>query len=475
MTIQAPQCVRFLLLFTSRGGCLEVTTLADLNDHTNPGHRSLIRSASLSNRTLGGHRLLEAQTLAVAIAGRLGIGSEIRATVGGGSATGGARAVRKGLLVLLAAAVAFTLLPRDRSGPNVSLSHAIANPLQEGRRARSLNLRDYLRVYGINELHSRGLNGEGVTVVVPAIDTYQDSDLDRFRKRYGLPPFDIVEVGDSSSDLALGEVPMDLQIIHAVAPQARLVVAHWPLSARDNPETIERVARRFPGAVWSWSIGWCEEGDPGLARDAAKVLARTVARGAVHFAASGDSGGYDCYPQGKLFDPPRKSFIGLIMPASAPAVTAVGGTRVLADKRGNLLKETPWYRSVTLSGSGGGTSEVFDGRTVPDVAGDADPTTGMAFFFNGEIYSAGGTSASAPLWAGLGALVEQALREQGVKREGDFNSLLASIAKAAPEAFRHPRVGSNAVALAEDGRDQVTGWGAPNAQALVEAAMDVSR
>lgn len=383
--------------------------------------------------------------------------------------------MRKWLLVLIAAAVALALIPRDRPVPIVSMSHAMANPLQDGRRARSLNVRDYLRVYGIDDLHRRGLTGEGVTVVVPAIDTYQDSDLDRFRKRNGLPPFDIFEVGEASSDIALGEVPMDLQIIHAVAPRARLVVAHWPLSARDNPQTIDRVARRFPGVVWSWSIGWCEEGDPGLAREAATVLARTVARGAIHFAASGDSAGYDCYPSGKLFDPPRKSFIGLIMPASAPAVTAVGGTRVLADRRGNLLKETPWYRSVTLSGSGGGSSQVFDGRTVPDVAGDADPATGMGFFLNGEMYAAGGTSASAPLWAGLGALVEQALREQGVKREGDFNSLLARIATAAPEAFRHPRVGSNAVAVAENGRDQVTGWGAPNAPALVEAAVEVSR
>ena len=62
-----------------------------------------------------------------------------------------------------------------------------------------------------------------------------------------------------------------------------------------------------------------------------------------------------------------------------------------------------------------------------------------------------------------------------MKREGDFNSLLASVAKADPKAFRHPRVGSNAVAVAENGRDQVTGWGAPNAQALVEAAVEVSR
>ena len=383
--------------------------------------------------------------------------------------------MKKWLLVLIAAAVAFTLIPRDRPVPIVSLSHAMANPLQDGRRARSLSVPDYLRAYGVDELHSSGLTGDGVTIVVPAIDTFVPSDLREFRKVNDLPPFDIVEVGAPSSGAVFGELPMDLQIIHAVAPGARLVVAHWPRYTDNDAGLIRRIAKKYPAAVWSWSIGWCEESDPDNAREVGEALAQTVENGSAHFAASGDSGGYDCYPSGKLFDPPRKNYIGLIMPSSAPAVTAVGGTRVLADKRGNLLKETPWYRSVTLSGSGGGQSEVFDGRTVPDVAGDADPATGMAFFLNGELYSAGGTSASAPLWAGLGALIEQALRDEGLKRKGDFNSLLASVAKAAPKAFRHPRVGSNAVAVAENGRDQVTGWGAPDAPPLVEAAVAVSR
>lgn len=386
--------------------------------------------------------------------------------------------MKKWLLVATAVILALSsipLIPRDRPVPIVSLSHAMANPLQDGRRARTLSVEDYLRAYGIDQLHSRGLTGDGVTVVVPAIDTYLQSDLRKFGRINGLPPFDIVEEGTSWAGETFGELPMDLQIIHAVAPAARLVVAHWPRYSGNDAELIQQIDKKHPAAVWSWSIGWCEESNAEYARQVAEALARTVSNGSAHFAASGDSGGYECYPSGKLFDPPKRAYIGLIMPSSAPAVTAVGGTRVLADKSGNLVKETPWYRSVTLSGSGGGVSEVFDGRTVPDVAGDADPATGMAFVFNGEEYSAGGTSASAPLWAGLAALTEQALREEKLQRRGDFNSLLARVAKDAPEAFRHPRVGSNAVAVAENGRDQVTGWGAPNAPALVEAVVRASR
>lgn len=386
--------------------------------------------------------------------------------------------MKKWLLVATVAILALStipLIPRDRPVPIVSLSHAVANPLQDGRRARTLSVEDYLRAYGIDELQSRGLSGDGVTVVVPAIDTYVPSDLRKFRSLNDLPPFDIVEEGSPSSGASFGELPMDLQIIHAVAPAARLVVAHWPRYTDSDAGLIQRIAKKYPAAVWSWSIGWCEEGDAQYTRDVAGALGRTVEAGSAHFAASGDSGGYDCYPSGKLFDPPKRDYIGLIMPSSAPAVTSVGGTRVLADKQGNLVKETPWYRSVTLSGSGGGASEVFDGRTVPDVAGNADPATGMAFLLNGEVYSAGGTSASTPLWAGLAALIEQALKEEKLQRRGDFNSLLARVAKDAPEAFRHPRVGSNAVAVAGNGRDRVTGWGAANAPVLVEAAVRASR
>ena len=379
--------------------------------------------------------------------------------------------MKKWLLVMVAGAVGLALIPRERPTPIVSLSHAAANPLQDGRRARSLGVRDYLRTYGLDELHAQGLTGKGVTIVVPAIDTYRPSDLRAFRQSNNLPPFKIAQWGAPSLAAALGEVPMDLQIIHAVAPRARLVVAHWPRYSDNDAQIIEQVAGQYPGAIWSWSIGWCEESNPQLARDVARRLAWTVDNGSAHFAASGDSGGYDCYPSGRLFAPPSQEYVGLIMPSSAPSVTAVGGTRVLADKRGNLLKETPWYRSVT----GGGSSEVFPGRTVPDVAGNADPATGMTFFLNGRPASAGGTSASAPLWAGLAALIEQALREQGLKRSGDFNSLLAKVADKSPEAFRHPQVGSNAVAVAGKARDQVTGWGAPNAPALVEAAVGVSR
>jgi kumamolisin len=353
---------------------------------------------------------------------------------------------------------------------------SFAHPMRaDARQAQVLEVPDYLKAYGITELHDRGITGKGTTVIIPAIDTFSDSDLAAFAQRNELPPFDVKEIGDKPEGDGYGEVPMDLQIIHAVAPDAALVVAYLPTYIGREAGRIKKLSARFPGAVWSWSLGWCEDADVDLARSVERAVADGSAAGGAHFAATGDSAGYECYPSGKLFQPPQRQFIGLIMPSAAPSVTSVGGTRLLVGRRGVVLKETPWFRSVTLSGSGGGTSSVFDGRTVPDVAANADPATGMLFSLDGGLAAAGGTSASAPFWAGLGALTSQALREAGKTRQGTFNDLIATIATRHPDAFRHPKVGANAVAVAGQAKDQVTGWGAPDGAVFVQAALEESR
>lgn len=342
--------------------------------------------------------------------------------------------------------------------------------------ARPLYPREFLNAYELDELRARGLDGAGVTVVVPAIDRFDKSDLDAFAKANALEPFDIQQVGEPPEE-DFGEVTMDLSIIHAVAPRAKLVVANWigPTWNQTDVAELDALLSRFPGSVWSWSLGWCEEGDTD-ANELEDVIRRHAEReGSVHFAASGDSGGYECYPDDDLTEPPIPSYIGAILPAAAPSVTAVGGTRVTVGEDARVLRETPWYWPVVLLGSGGGWSSVFAGRGLPDVAGDADPASGMVFRYHGSAYAAGGTSASAPLWAGLGALLAQALREDGKRTLGPFNPKLDKIGGASLDAFRHPVRGSNAVAAAEPGRDLVTGWGAPRSTALLDALLAVGR
>lgn len=392
------------------------------------------------------------------------------------------RRTARSVVVLIAAALCVpgtaTLIAKHEPPPKGGVRSAFAGRVAStGTHSgepvvRPLTPKELLGAYGIDQLHSRGLDGTGVTVVVPAIDHFDNADLVRFAAENHLERFDVSQLG-APAEASFGEIVMDLSIIHAVAPRAKLVVANWSRSdlAESKAGSLDSLLARFPGSVWSWSIGMCER-DASDAGGLEETIARHAqAEGTVHFAASGDSGGYDCYPHGGFEGPPDPSYIGAILPAAAPSVTAVGGTRITLGGTGAVSRETPWYWPAVLAGSGGGSSSVFSGRTVPDVAADADPSSGMLFRSGGALMSAGGTSASAPLWAGIAALFVQEYRRSGRTQLGPFNPKLNRIGTAVPGVFRHPVRGSNAVAAAAPGHDSVTGWGVPMAEPLLEALL----
>ena len=107
-------------------------------------------------------------------------------------------------------------------------------------------------------------------------------------------------------------------------------------------------------------------------------------------------------------------------------------------------------------------------RLTPDVAAVADPFTGVRIIFKGTELVGGGTSQSAPIWAGLAAVMNQYLLANGGRLIGDFNPLLYRIAAGAPlPAFRDVTLGGNVVADAGPGYDLVTGLGTPDVDNLV--------
>ncbi len=101
------------------------------------------------------------------------------------------------------------------------------------------------------------------------------------------------------------------------------------------------------------------------------------------------------------------------------------------------------------------------GRGVPDVAGDADPTTGYTIRVDGETMVIGGTSAVAPLWAGLIAVANQQLGTQV-----GFIQPAIYAAKAA-SGFRDITQGNNGTFSAGPGWDACTGLGSPIAKTLI--------
>jgi kumamolisin len=284
---------------------------------------------------------------------------------------------------------------------------------------------------------------------------------------------------------------MDLEVAHAVAPDAQKVV--W--NARSTVEgdggyekigqMLEDADRQFPGAVWSFSIGWgCDKLI--TAADLAPVrsaLATAHSHGTTAFNASGDLAGLECKGGDDWSSPPGANDVGLDSVASLPEIVDVGGTTLSTDAKGVWQAEQAWFDVPLSQGTGGGVSSLFDRpdwqrsvladrhqtrRLTPDVAAVADPFTGVRIVFDQQELVGGGTSQSAPIWAGLAAVMNQYLFANGGHELGDLNPVLYRIAAGAPlPAFRDVTLGGNAVNTAAPGYDLVTGLGTPDIDNLV--------
>ncbi|OBK79170.1 S53 family peptidase [Mycobacterium sp. 1164985.4] len=356
-----------------------------------------------------------------------------------------------------------------------------------------------LSAYNATPLADAGFTGEGATIVIFAFDSVEQEDLDLFADTSGLPRFTPEIVGGKPSEVH-GETAMDLQVAHAIAPDARLVVVNArPTVEGDGTyeklgKLFEQVDRDYPGAVWSLSIGWgCEAF--ATAADLAPVEAALMAaqrRGTTAFDASGDTAGLECKGGERWSAPPGPEDIGVDAVASLPTMTSVGGTTLSTGTRGQWLGEHAWVDSPLSQGSSGGVSKLFarpawqgnlrverdtEGRRLlPDVAAVADPFTGGRFIFGQREVVGGGTSQSAPIWAALTVLMNQYLVANGGRPVGNLNPLLYQVASGSRlPGFRDVGKGGNAVDLAMPGYDLVTGIGTPNTENLARNLLDLQK
>jgi len=385
--------------------------------------------------------------------------------------------------------------------------------------------RQFLVAYGIQPLLDRGTTGRGQIVVLlefpppatgapsavpllqlPAVTDIRQ-DLTRFDSVFGLPAARLQVVNtlahSASPWLATIEEVEDTEIVHAVAPDAAIRELLIPSAPAASPGKVSAAllsALRLGlahGGVISLSASSGEQCfTPAEVAQGNLVLQAAQRDRVTVVSSSGDSGAATtpCPGAGTAATYVK----GVNLPAADPLTLAVGGTRLQASQAtGAYTGETAWNipppEAVPGShASGGGFSQLFprpayqDGiaaigasRGVPDVAADADPRTGMALAISdgGQGYiltGAGGTSAAAPLWAAVIALADQ---YAGVDL-GFVNPALYRIGRSAAyhQAFHDVTTGTNTVTFpprtiagyrAAPGWDPVTGWGSPDAQALV--------
>lgn len=277
----------------------------------------------------------------------------------------------------------------------------------------------------------------------------------------------------TNANSADGEVLLDIEVAGAVAPGASIVVYFAPNTDQgfqDALTTAIHDATHKPSVI---SISW---GGPESTWTAAAMTAfdsaaqNAAALGVTICAASGDSGSSDGVTDGKNH---------VDFPASSPHILACGGTS-LKTSSGNQPVEKVWNDGAQGGATGGGYSVQFrlpawqasakvkppsgGGRGVPDVAGDADPATGYQVLVDGQSLVIGGTSAVAPLWSGLIALLNQKL--------GKPLGLLQPAIYALPSsdgAFHDITSGSNGAFSAKAGWDATTGLGTPEGMNLAKA------
>ena len=363
---------------------------------------------------------------------------------------------------------------------------------------------DIAAAYDLQPLYDQNLDGKGVTIANATCGEALGSDLAIFQNQFSLPRAELVSTGEPeghalspscgrTGGYGNGESSMDADWATAIAREATFhqVVAHGP-SNHDFDLVYSFIVNKLGSTVHVVTTSWgvCErdiKGTPSLKIDQ-KLFAQAVAEGQHWFSASGDNGTDDCEDGG--------TGVSVDYPGSSAYVTSVGGTNVRAKiANGNVTAwqaETVWQQSNSNGASGGGASMLYakpayqrgvtpnDGaRDVPDIALIADDINdGLWIAQGGELQGDwGGTSESAPQWAGLFAIIEQRYNNGAI---ADPHARLYQLAtsRAYHTLFHDITRGNNGVHdaygsfpgySAKRGFDLATGWGSFIAAPLVRA------
>ena len=368
--------------------------------------------------------------------------------------------------------------------------------------------------YGLTSLYDSGKRGQGQTVVI--IDSYGSptlqQDVATFDQQFNLPavnlqvlsPLGTVPFNSNNSEMTgwQGETSLDVEIVHAIAPEAHIIVLTSPVDETEGVAGLPQFLQLEQYAVdhhlgsiisQSWAASEVSlnnaAGQAEIAQWATFYQQATTQKGITFFGSSGDSGATDYVSFDSSTNQlgPLSSTRTTSFPDDSPWVTAVGGTTLSTS--GSTYNEVVWNHG---GASGGGVSQfnaepsfqqslpqsdqqILHGmRGVPDVAAAADPYTGLAIYYGGQWTLAGGTSAAAPLWAGVMAVADQVAG----RPLGYINPSLYKIAASSQysSAFHDVTTGNNSYAdkgvsvpgyQATSGWDPVTGLGSPNAANLI--------
>jgi kumamolisin len=338
----------------------------------------------------------------------------------------------------------------------------------------------------------RHIKGGGQCVAIVELGGgYKSDDLKEYFHKLGVHQPRVtsysVDKGQNTPagnpDSADGEVDLDIEIVGSIAPEAHIVVYFAPNTDRGFLDAITDATfdDEHNPSVISISWGAAEaEWTPQAMQKMNKAFQVAVSLGVTVCCASGDNGSSDGVGDGKAH---------VDFPSSSTYALACGGTS-LREANNVVTSEVVWNDDSLQSASGGGVSDVFplpywqsdahvpasvndqhSGRGVPDVSGDADPDTGYQVRVDGQDLVFGGTSAVAPLWASLIALINE---HRGLP-VGYLNPILYEhyerLVKSS--ALHDITSGNNGSYSAAPGWDACTGLGSPGGKKLIDALTEI--
>lgn len=393
-------------------------------------------------------------------------------------------------------------------------------PLATGKKAAAKPVPKPFTAPEVAKLYNfpAGLDGTGQCIALIELNTpnaknkmgtgYTTADLKTYFKKLGLTAPQVVAVGvDGGANLPNinpdtdGEVMLDIEVAGAVAPGAKIAVYFAPNTNKGFIDVISAAVHdsvRKPSVV---SISWGGPEDlpysTAQQRDGVnQILRDAAALGVTVCCASGDDGSADLPLTDENGNPLRDGKPHVDFPSSSPFALACGGTTLIGTGT-TIASEVVWNEgdasdpSQPSGSGGGGVSNYFakpdyqtsvtvpkspagkTGRGVPDVTGNGDSASGYLCKIAGysKLVPIGGTSAVAPLWAGLIALVNQRLAKLGKKSAGFVNPILY----ANKAAFHDIKNGGNDIDgklhkySAASGWDPASGLGSPDGTKVMKA------
>jgi len=330
-----------------------------------------------------------------------------------------------------------------------------------------------------------GVTGAGQTVgIIELGGGFSATDLSTYFQslRVTAPNVTAVSVDGGANTPggdADGEVMLDIEVVGSIAPGANIAVYFAPNTDQGFIDAITDAAHDTTRKVSIISISWGGPEDSWAAQSQTSMnaaLQDAAALGVTVTIAAGDNGSTDG----------EAGALHVDFPASSPYALACGGTK-LAGSGSTITSEVVWNETANNEGAtGGGISAVFAlpsyqqsagvpalasnsfaGRGVPDVSGNADPATGYNILVDGQSEVVGGTSAVAPLWAALVALLNE-------KLGANLGFLNTKIYALGESAFNDITSGNNddgglGYYSAGPGWDACSGLGSPDAAALLSA------